>query len=389
MIFEHVDSSVIMYSGNNGFDELTGGWKYDSTVRWFWSKTIPFWSDDVKIYQQLINNRIVSTQSHLNGGGTWEAKDRTSYTYKNGKIDSTITYYNYGKGIEPASLHVNQYNANKHVMQTTGYSWDAGSKQWLTAARTTYHYNNDKLPDTILFEGWVGGSSSWVKTQRTVNTYAGQRQETSVRQLMSMSGWVNDSRSSYSYDAKGKMRMTEEEEWDQLAADWEMKSRVEYSYSNEGDNIEQKIAAWDGAGWVDMRRTRYAYNQHHRVTSEESHTWDPTTNDWIINSWDINRKFYYEAYTNAVPEVAGRQIMLDVFPVPAKDRINISASFKTIQPVLITLTDMSGKIMRQHSEQAGVNYRSSLDVADLPAGNYIINITGSNEQAAKTISIVR
>jgi hypothetical protein len=125
------------------------------------------------------------------------------------------------------------------------------------------------------------------------------------------------------------------------------------------------------------------------VTSEESHTWDPTTNDWIINSWDINRKFYYEAYTNAVPEVAGRQIMLDVFPVPAKDRINISASFKTIQPVLITLTDMSGKIMRQHSEQAGVNYRSSLDVADLPAGNYIINITGSNEQAAKTISIVR
>jgi hypothetical protein len=137
-----------------------------------------------------------------------------------------------------------------------------------------------------------------------------------------------------------------------------------------------------------LQKTNYTYNQYGRDLTEETQSWNTGTNQWFYKPNDDTRIVnYYEAYTNDVQTVASNVAEMNVYPVPAKEQITVSATFKQMQPVTISVIDMSGRLVKQLTDDASTQYHKSINVNDLPAGSYILNITGTTEVATRTFSI--
>lgn len=71
----------------------------------------------------------------------------------------------------------------------------------------------------------------------------------------------------------------------------------------------------------------------------------------------------------------------EILPNPASDKIQVAVA--DFAPVLLLLIDNQGKIVRERTfaEQA------TLDVADLPAGVYMLQVSLENGSAVKRIFV--
>lgn len=385
--FDVEDSSVVSYTGNNGWDYATQGWKFDTGTVWTYDQSTTSWSDDGGVKQVLANNRIMSSLYRMLNGSVWEDVQKSSYTYTSNGLLATEEYeYNPGSGLGPQTRSTHTYNNDKLLTETVTDNWNTVNSQWQANSRDIIHYNAAKQLDTMWQQSWI--MSQWMDYMRTINTYANGKLMQTLQQSFITSTWENSYRTVYTYDANGNQSSAETEFWNTGSSTWDKNFRSEYVYNTAGDMIEEKGAHWTGTAFEYQGKTAYTYNQYHRLLSEESQSWNTSTSQWYYDSGDdYLTKNYYEAYTNDVKTVASNRAELKAFPVPAKEQITISASFQQMQPVCIMIRDMSGRIVKQVVDQAGAQYRKSINVADLPAGNYMIHISGTTEVASKMISV--
>ena len=75
---------------------------------------------------------------------------------------------------------------------------------------------------------------------------------------------------------------------------------------------------------------------------------------------------------------------ITVFPNPANDVLTISISQQTISPITISIYDITGRLM--NAVKTNKN-NTSIDVSNLNNGIYFINITGSDFNTSRKISI--
>ncbi|WP_276135156.1 T9SS type A sorting domain-containing protein [Polluticoccus soli] len=387
--FEIEDSTVLSYTGNNGWDYATQGWKFDTGTVWTYDAGTTSWSDDGGVKQVIANNRIMSSLFKSRMGSVWQDEQKSTYTYTGSGLIQTEEYaYNNGSGLEPAGRSTHTYNGDMQITQTVQDSWNPGSSQWEPSSRTINHYNTAKQMDTSWQQSWIAMTSQWMDGGRTISTYTNGKLMMQLQQNYSGPGWDDAYRSNYTYDVNGNMATVENEFWNNNA--WEKSYRGEYTYTTAGDVATEIGAHWTGAAWENGNKYSTTYNQYRRPLTEESQTWNTSTSQWYYDSGDdYLTKYYYEVYTNDVKNVASNRTALNVFPVPAKEQITISASFQQSQPVSVVIRDMNGRVVKQIADQAGTQYRKAINVADLPAGNYMININGTTEVASKMISVTR
>ena len=83
-------------------------------------------------------------------------------------------------------------------------------------------------------------------------------------------------------------------------------------------------------------------------------------------------------------ESAIEEISLDedvmIYPLPIKDKLNVSAKGKTIRSIQII--NINGSIMRSYNVSAK---KVSLNVGNLSAGTYIVNIVAGNKTFSKKV----
>ena len=83
-------------------------------------------------------------------------------------------------------------------------------------------------------------------------------------------------------------------------------------------------------------------------------------------------------------ESAIEEISLDedvmIYPLPIKDKLNVSAKGKTIRSIQII--NINGSIMRSYNVSAK---KVSLNVGNLSAGTYIVNIVAGNKAFSKKV----
>lgn len=93
---------------------------------------------------------------------------------------------------------------------------------------------------------------------------------------------------------------------------------------------------------------------------------------------------------SALTEVTAEQPALTISPNPASDYFRLDYPILKGSQAKIEIIDMAGKVVR--SEKTGFlmkgNHFSVVNVADLPSGNYFVNLTTSENTSAVRLSVV-
>lgn len=102
---------------------------------------------------------------------------------------------------------------------------------------------------------------------------------------------------------------------------------------------------------------------------------------------DRDGRFTYSSVQNVTCKAQNSSILL--YPVPAKNIVNLVLSTERSSKASIVLVDMSGKVMRQinTSLEKGMN-NLKVNVAGLSSGEYILKVVGSDAFKTQKVTIL-
>jgi hypothetical protein len=104
---------------------------------------------------------------------------------------------------------------------------------------------------------------------------------------------------------------------------------------------------------------------------------------------DVNNRYYYSTYgSSGVAQLSNATCHLNVYPNPAANFVNIDMQWQNPQAFSVAIYDIQGRLMQSWSEAATAHYEKLIPISHIPAGNYFIKITNSNnEQITKQLVV--
>jgi|GEM_PF-2337343 len=206
--------------------------------------------------------------------------------------------------------------------------------EWKLSERHVHAYNNQGQRINTEVSGFT--NDQWSKKQRRIFTF-GEDNVLNLRQDLiwsdSLNLWINDLRTTFSYNHFGKEEEIVRQKWDK--GGWVLFEKTTKSYAY-NDLIETQIKyAWNANDhfWVEDSRKLFAYNNEELLILELYQEWSETLNAWmnisqnaftyneddnLVNSsqsnWDeAIRKFVESTRTsleyNELGQVAGTEIV--------------------------------------------------------------------------------
>ncbi|MCX6223701.1 MAG: T9SS type A sorting domain-containing protein, partial [Bacteroidia bacterium] len=102
--------------------------------------------------------------------------------------------------------------------------------------------------------------------------------------------------------------------------------------------------------------------------------WNPDSGEW---EKVLGYFFHYKSVVTGKPEIIANDIQ--VYPNPTQGQITISG---LLQPAELKLYSIQGKLLKTDNQVV-----NTLDISDLPAGVYILNLFTGNESVVRRIVI--
>ena len=299
---------------------------------------------------------------------------------------STLTWDN-------QQLTTSTYDAMNNLMSAVSQSWD-GVSAWVNSGKDTFTYSaaNQKLSDT--YQTWDVPTSAWLNSYtQTYHYFSGSNVDTNVFKIWDAGAlaWVNSNNEYNIYDGLTNCIFTFDQYWDAPSSSW-----VDYqktSYSNFiGHNAQTAILQnWnaDSAAYVNYYRGLNTYNSYGQVTDSRSESWDTTSASWMIMDVDGEQHLYYEEYTTGIDRISDSGVAVHLYPVPAGNSLTIDIAWNEAQPFTVAFYNAAGILVRQLQVPAMLHYRDNVQLSDLPAGNYVVNISGSKGSSIQKLTIAR
>jgi len=155
------------------------------------------------------------------------------------------------------------------------------------------------------------------------------------------------------------------------------------SHSNDGVLLHHKYAIFDEGTPHDPRVETGSHNW--TVSAETVND----ENSLVIHDATVANLFYQEwhalhATVNSISENAGNAV-LDVWPVPASDHLNIAMP-EEMRDAILTIRDLSG---REMLSMRSVTAMTSIDVSSLADGIYVLCAASGDQRAQRVISVAR
>ncbi len=201
---------------------------------------------------------------------------------------------------------------------------------------------------------------------------------------------------------------------------WGDEPYFEYHFSTETDtlslwNLDSSISSYDY--WIQYQTSMYSYDT---IIDTDNDLCGVLSNGFTLSTNDFEHElisrafgeglgmteigysypsenygyqtdlFYYKkgylecgiADTNAVSIIENEELdKINIYPIPAQNYLRIENS-NTVKLLAITLTDINGHLIRKY----GIS-ETILDLSDIPAGFYFLNISSTNERIVKKIFI--
>jgi hypothetical protein len=163
---------------------------------------------------------------------------------------------------------------------------------------------------------------------------------------------------------------------------------IEWATSQEINSENYQIEkSFDGANWKSIATIKAAGNSS---TDKEYNYLDLNAGvaKYRIKQVDMDGRFTYTsiATTNCTP----KNIDIAIYPVPAKDRLNIAISTNKNINTNFVIYDATGKIVKQLTQKITVgNNALQIDVTNLPNGQYILRSTDEVLNINKKFTILK
>jgi len=419
-----LDSVILSYSGTRGGDLYNPPLKYDNANAYSYNATTSTWGNASYLVHTFdANNNMLTEigQNWLTVSSSWRNSYKTTNTFDANNDTLTSADQSWDT---TTSVWVNQSNSiytwdgSGNMLTNIEQQWSSGA--WVNYFKEIYTYDASNNRLTRLQQTWNTGTSSWDNYSQYLNTYTSANKiATQVSQTWSSSAWENQYKLTYTYDASNNLLTTLGQNWDLGTTSWDNSSLETATFDGSHDQLTDLRQNWDvpssswinssmttntgfaatyplqivqqswsGTAFVNTKEITYTYNTHGQPTAAIETTWN-SGGFWqpVLN--DESVRLYYADYTTSVSNISNNNCTSSVYPVPAKDMLHVSITWNEPQAFSIEIMDMSGRTVSQWNMSATKTYNGNITISNLPAGNYIMKMTGTNAQSVQQIVVTK
>ncbi|MCB0695722.1 MAG: T9SS type A sorting domain-containing protein [Chitinophagaceae bacterium] len=414
-------------TGTGGGNKTTATlWRISATGNWAFNGTSLEASDSSKYKYSL------SRGSDINASSDFSIDDYGLGALIN--YDTALKFENSGSGLEPSARYTASYDAmtqrkvftsqmpgsgsfvnasehravrdgNNNLVKEVYFTWNSSNSQWDTTDVTehaydsqnllvkdsSYHYSSgsttptevsyydyDSNKDRIHSLTLTWNGTSFDSSLQSTSTYSNHQPALVIEQSYN-NGWVNSSYDSSGYTSGGVYNYNEYREWDTLLNEWvnvDLETRV---IGSNGRPQTAHISEWDSTAkqWSNVADATLTYDSNDNPTRLSVYVYIGGIK--LPTPYYISNVYYEYYFPEGISNTPVSEA-LNAYPNPANNNLNIMLNGK--KDVLLTLTSMTGQTVR--TLQAGNNNsKVSMNIADLPAGNYILTVHNTGAAPAR------
>ncbi len=189
----------------------------------------------------------------------------------------------------------------------------------------------------------------------------------------------------YTYDSSSHLLLTKTHSTETCSSGYIADTICQYSnFTSAGMPQTEIDQVWNGSSWVNQLRFAYKYNSFNQVTSL-------FLERWVSGAWataDLNN-YYYEPYFPDALSKTENTTQMQVYPNPAQNVLHVTIEWPNPQPFTIAIFNSTGKQVYTQQVAALRIYNGSISTAQLPAGTYVLKLTGSTGEFTKTFIIAK
>jgi hypothetical protein len=393
-MFQPSDSTYYTYLVNTRGGDLTHTLKYDNGTTWTFLGDTAF--SNTWYYQQDFdaNNNITGTTISQWNGAAWVPYSKTINTYSSANLLTSSIYQTWnGSSWSTISRDVYSYLPNNKLQSDQYQLWNTLTLHYDATSQKNYFYDasNHLINETDV--NLAGGSPTY--TNQIAYSYLGNNLLSTTYTTWDGAAWINTKMYTSVYDTTSNNRISmQTQHWDATSMVWVSDSLALYTnFTSATSNLPRTETDqyMDTSGmWVNYRQYTYAYNSYNQLTSAVGESYNVSVG-WEFSSGDPMARYYYGPYSvvSGVKNISNTNGDAKVYPVPAQDMLHIDLSWNEAQAATISITDMSGKVVRQWNAPYGTEYRGGVSVNSLSAGVYMIKVSGEKGEIVKQMVVTR
>lgn len=366
------DSMTYAYTGGRGYDAAEQTWQFDNGTTVTCNKTT---CSNLSKRDNIYDSKNNLTESTLYNwdNGKWVLGDRSTITYNPNTNQKTETLFQGWDGTKWVNVSRTTYKYNSTGQQTEIYqeTWDNG--KWIGDQRTAIKYTAGIPVEYVQERAVMGVFSNLLKI---TYTYSGGKCTQYASYLWDdmASNWTADSKTTYTYNTKGQKTLEEYFNWDATTSVWNKTSKGTYTYDATGSSVEAEVIKLYPA-YEPQERRYWKYNLDGQVAMDGRERWNAGTNSYKYQNCDPENYYFYEDYfPTALTDLDATGTSLLLYPNPATRQMQVEISFAKPVQLIVSVADITGRILKQWKEAPTRRYHNVLDISDLPAGPYMLHI---------------
>ncbi len=257
---------------------------------------------------------------------------------------------------------LSEYNSSGlAVLKDSAYTWVTASATYRPNYRTFYTINSSNLVVSGIQEGWNVASGTYKNSSRTTNTF----------------------------DASNRLAQATTDSWNATTSSWMPNTRATFTYSATGELLVNLYELWSTAtsSYAPTDRQTNTYNSYGQQTVFLVEVYN--NGAWQLNYATFS---YFELYNELgilQPASTAQALWLKLAPNPASGAMAVRMQWDVPQDFVVTVTDMAGRVLQHIPGHAAKESNTAIDVNELPAGNYILSVSGSAGGRSSSMFAVR
>ena len=241
-----------------------------------WNSVLKVWEDQTKtVFSRDKNGNLLTRETFewLEDQSIWQATIRSSYSInKQNKPATVLNEIRNEAGWVNQSIDEYTYDANGKMIERRNERWDKNLMSWVPSRKFNYVIeSNRKAGYTIYF--WESQLKEWQEYKKANYHYSEANNIESISFESWIDGeWKNHSIRRNAHDEQGMIHTMDVDLFDQSAEIWGKSSHVDYELTDFGKISKSTSKKWDGdlSVWNNLQKSTYSYSNDGDVIEEWS-----------------------------------------------------------------------------------------------------------------------
>ena len=319
-----------------------------------------------------------------------------TYLYKYDSSDLLIEIYdtNFVFAGDPgfANRRLFSYDSLQNLVSVLFQYKDTLPGQYANHKKNLYYYDSNSILMSIEELTATQIPDSFIQKSKTVYTYDTSHKliETEYYKWLN-NVWQPNSKKLYIYTTRVKASRVEMHNYDISTSSYELKAFTNYNYNADNDTTSVLEYTWnDNKKSIQPHSLKEIIYNQYKQPDTIKHSIYRLYNNLPDTSFSTEQHIYEIHWPANITVPIEQLTIIAVYPNPTSEVLTIRADIAAGKDFYVALYNMEGRIIKQWLEKnASANYIKSIQVSELPPGNYIIKLSGQGIQGSARFSIVK